>query len=102
MTDFVAINNVYKTNKKLGPVEMLRAIKLAIASEFEAIQIYQQIMESTDDKRIINVLKEITNDEKHHAGGLYKLLEFLSPSDAEEYEYGYQETIENFTDDVSI
>ena len=99
MAEFLKISNVYKTGKKLGPVEMLRAIKLAIASEFEAIQIYQQIMESTDDKRIINVLKEITNDEKHHVGGLYKLLELLSPTDLKEYEHGYDETLENFTDD---
>ena len=99
MAEFLEISSVYKTGKKLGPVEMLRAIKLAIASEFEAIQIYQQIMESTDDKRIINVLNEITTDEKHHAGGLYKLLELLSPSDLKEYEHGYDETLENFTDD---
>ena len=98
MPDFININSVYKTEKKLGAVEMLRAIKLAIASEFEAIQIYQQIMESTNDKRIINVLKEITNDEKNHAGGLYKLLELLSPNDLKEYEHGYDETLENFTD----
>jgi len=99
MAEFLEIGSVYKTGKKLGPVEMLRAIKLAIASEFEAIQIYQQIMESTDDRRIINVLQEITNDEKHHAGGLYKLLELLSPADLKEYEHGYDETLENFTDD---
>lgn len=97
MSDFAKVSCVLKLDKKLNPVEMLRAIKFAITSEFEAIQIYQQIMESTDDKRIINVLKEITEDEKKHAGGLYKLLEFLSPTDNEIYQAGYEETIENFT-----
>lgn len=96
MAEFTQITSVYKTGKKLEPIEMLRAIKLAITSEFEAIQIYQQIMESTEDKRIISVLKEITDDEKHHVGGLYKLLELLSPSDAAEYDYGAEETIENY------
>ena len=96
MTDFVRINHVFKTDKKLGPVEIMRASKLAIASEFEAIQIYQQIMESCDDKRIINVLREITDDEKKHAGGLYRLLEILSPTDAEKYAEGAEETIENY------
>ena len=75
MSELSHISSVYKTDKKMDPVEMLRAIKFAITSEFEAIQIYQKIMESTDDKRIISVLKEITDDEKHHAGGLFKLLE---------------------------
>lgn len=97
MSNFVEISSVYKIGKKLGTTEMLRAIKLALASEFEAIQIYQQIMESTENKRIINVLKEITDDEKKHVGGLYKLLALLSPSDLKEYEKGYQETLENFT-----
>lgn len=97
MVDFVQIKNVYKPAQKLTKTEMLRAIKLALASEFEAIQIYQQIMESTEDTRIVKVLAEITGDEKHHVGGLYKLLELLSPEDFEQYEHGYQETLENYT-----
>ena len=58
MTDFAKVNCVLKPDRKLNSTEMLRAIKFAVSSEFEAIQIYQQIMESTDDKRIVNVLKE--------------------------------------------
>ena len=96
MPEFAEIGSVYSKDKKLNQTEMLRAIKFAIASEFEAIQIYQQIMESTDNTKIINVLKEITEDEKNHAGGLYKLLEILSPTDFKSYEHGYEETIENY------
>lgn len=97
MPDFADIQNVYTPDKKLNEVEMLRAIKFAIASEFEAIQLYQEIMESTDNEDVKKVLTEITNDEKHHAGGLYKLLEILSPEDEKEYEHGVQETIENIS-----
>lgn len=95
MSEFASINHVYTPDKKLSHTEILRAVKFAISSEFEAIQIYQQIMESTDKPEIKRVLAEITEDEKHHVGGLYKLLEFLSPEDYKDYEYGYQETIEN-------
>jgi len=95
MPEFAEISNVYSPAKKLNEVEMLRAIKFAIASEFEAIQLYQQIMESTDNEDVKNVLDEITNDEKHHAGGLYKLLDILSPEDEKEYQHGVQETLEN-------
>lgn len=95
MPEFANIKNVYTPTQKLNEVEMLRAIKFAIASEFEAIQLYQQIMESTDNVEVKKVLDEITNDEKHHAGGLYKLLEILSPEDEKEYLHGVQETIEN-------
>ncbi len=94
MPDFAEIHSVYTPAKKLTTVEMLRAIKFAIASEFEAIQLYQQIMESTDSIEVKKVLGEITDDEKHHAGGLYKLLEILSPEDEEEYQYGERETLE--------
>lgn len=94
MPDFVNIKNVYTPSKKLTQIEVLRAIKFAIAAEFEAIQIYEQIMESTDNQEVKTVLSEITNDEKHHAGGLYKLLYLLSPEDAKEYEHGANETLE--------
>ena len=39
---------------------------------------------------------EISEDEKNHVGGLYKLLEILSPTDFKAYEHGYEETLENY------
>ncbi len=95
MPDFANIKSIYAPAKKLSDVEILRAIKFAIASEFEAIQIYQEIMESTDNEDVKKVLTDITNDEKHHAGGFYTLLKKLSPADAAEYEKGSQETLKN-------
>ncbi|MBR4932245.1 MAG: rubrerythrin [Alphaproteobacteria bacterium] len=98
MTEFINIKNVYTPERKLNEIEMLRAIKFAISSEFEAIQIYQQIAESTDNPQIHTVLAEIALDEKHHVGGLNKLLEILSPTDAQEYTYGAQETLDNISE----
>ena len=94
MTDFAQINCVRSPDKKLSDTEILRAIKFAISSEFEAIQIYQQIAESTDNPKIHTVLAEIALDEKHHVGGLLKLLEILSPEEAQAYQFGQEETIE--------
>ncbi len=95
MPEFAQIDNVYSPRRTLTDVEILRAIKFAIASEFEAIQLYQQIMESTNNESVKNVLEEITDDEKKHAGGLYKLLEILSPEDERVYQEGVEETLEN-------
>lgn len=95
MPEFAQIESVYSPKHTLSEVEILRAIKFAIASEFEAIQIYQQIMESTTNKSIHNVLDEIIEDEKKHAGGLYKLLEILCPEDEKIYQEGVRETLEN-------
>ncbi len=95
MPEFANINSVYAPVKKLSEIEMLRAIKFAIASEYEAIQLYQQIMESTDNKDVQIVLSDVAKEEKHHVGELRKLLEILSPDDEKEYQHGDQETIEN-------
>lgn len=95
MPDFTEIKNVYTPDKKLSPVEMLRAVKFAIASEFEAIQIYQQIVESTDNKSVQIVLNDIAREEMHHVGELRKLLALLSPADEAEYQHGEDETVHN-------
>ncbi len=95
MPEFANINSVYTPDKKLTTIEMLRAIKFAIASEYEAIQLYQQIMESTDNKDVKIVLSDVAKEEKHHVGELRKLLEILSPEDEKEYQHGDRETVEN-------
>lgn len=94
MPDFNTIQNVYNPNRKLNPTEILRAIKFSIAAEYEAIQLYQQIMENTNNKNVIKALAEITEDEKKHVGGLNKLLEILSPEDNKIYQAGAEEILE--------
>ena len=94
MPDFNTIQNVYTPKRKLTPTEILRAIKFSIAAEYEAIQLYQQIMENTNDKNVIKALAEISEDEKKHVGGLNKLLEILSPEDSKIYQAGAKEILE--------
>ena len=94
MPDFNTIQNVYSPDRKLSPVEILRAIKFSISAEYEAIQLYQQIMENTNNKNVIKALAEITEDEKKHVGGLNKLLEILSPEDNKIYQMGAEEILE--------
>lgn len=97
MPEFSTIQNVYTPDRKLSPVEILRAIKFSIAAEFEAIQLYQQIMENTNNKNVIKALAEITEDEKKHVGGLNKLLEILSPEDNKIYQTGAEEILEEIS-----
>ena len=66
MPEFSTIQNVYTPERKLNAVEVLRAIKFSIAAEYEAIQLYQQIMANTNNKNVIRALSEITEDEKKH------------------------------------
>ena len=97
MPDFNTIQNVYSPNRKLSPVEILRSIKFSIAAEYEAIQLYQQIMENTNNRTVIKALAEITEDEKKHVGGLNKLLEILSPEDERIYQAGAEEILEEIS-----
>ena len=94
MPDFNTIKNVYSPERKLTQTEILRAVKFSIAAEYEAIQLYQQIMENTNNKNVIKALAEITEDEKKHVGGLNKLLEILSPEDNKIYQAGAEEILE--------
>jgi len=50
-----------------------------VAAEYEAIQLYMQLAESTDNKLAIEVLKDIADEERVHAGEFLRLLHELAP-----------------------
>lgn len=100
MAVFDNINTVYAPERKLTEAEILRSIRLGIASEYETIQIYQQIIESTDNQAVKTVLTDIANDEMHHAGALIKLMNILSPADAAQYEHGMQKAAQELGKDA--
>ena len=65
-----------------------------IAAEYEAIQLYQQTAESTDNELAKEVLLDIANEEKEHAGEFLRLLRELDPEEIKLYEEGYEEVEE--------
>ncbi len=80
--------------KKLTKQELIRAIRYMIAAEYEAMQLYMQLAESTDDKLAIEVLKDIADEERVHAGEFLRLLKHLAPEEEELYEEGFEEVEE--------
>ena len=46
-----------KKDQKLTHAELVRAIRFMVAAEYEAIQLYMQLAESTDNELAIDVLK---------------------------------------------
>lgn len=86
-TPFRGNNN----DRKLSPNELIRAIRFSIASEFEAIQLYEQISESIDNQEAKKVLDEIAGDERVHAGNFLYLLKLIAPKDAEACKEGFEE-----------
>ena len=74
--------------------ELIRAIRFMIDAEYEAIQLYQQTAESTDNELAKKVLIDIANEEKEHAGEFLRLLRELDPEEEKFYKEGYEEVEE--------
>ncbi|MBN2328285.1 MAG: rubrerythrin [Candidatus Omnitrophica bacterium] len=81
-------------DRKLTHEELVRAIRFMVAAEYEAIQLYMQLAESTDNQLAIDVLKDIADEEKVHAGEFLRLLRELDPNEEKFYEEGAQEVEE--------
>jgi rubrerythrin len=77
--------------KKLNREELIRAIRFMVAAEYEATQLYMQLAESTDNQMVVEVLKDIANDEIVHAGEFLRLLKELAPEEEKLYARGAQE-----------
>ncbi|MDD3618278.1 MAG: ferritin family protein [Desulfobulbaceae bacterium] len=97
MPEFSSPFTVKKSDRKLTREELIRAIRFMIAAEYEAIQLYQQTAESTDDKLAQEVLIDIANEEKEHAGEFLRLLHELDPEENTFYREGYEEVEEMIT-----
>jgi len=80
--------------EKITDEELIRAIRFMIAAEYEAIQLYMQLAESTDNKLAINVLKDIADEERIHAGEFLRLLKELAPDEENFYSEGAEEVEE--------
>jgi rubrerythrin len=94
MPEFSNPFTVLKNERNLSQQELVRAIRFMIAAEYEAIQLYQQTAESTDNQLAREVLLDIANEEKEHAGEFLRLLRELDPEEEKFYREGYEEVEE--------
>jgi rubrerythrin len=83
-----------KKDRKLTNEELIRAIRFMVAAEYEAIQLYMQLAESTDNKLAQDVLKDIADEERVHAGEFLRLLKELAPDEEKYYREGAKEVEE--------
>lgn len=91
MPQFSNSCNVKHCDRKLSQEELVRAIRFNIAAEYEAIQLYQQVIESTDNELVKIVLADIADEEKEHAGELLKVLMELDEDESKHYAEGAKE-----------
>jgi rubrerythrin len=98
MPEFGSPFSGLKNDRKLTEDELVRAIRFMIAAEYEAIQLYMQLAESTDNDLAIAVLKDIADEERVHAGEFLRLLHELAPDEAKLYAEGAEEVEEEIED----
>jgi rubrerythrin len=91
MPEFCNPFSVLKNDRNLTHQELVRAIRFTIAAEYEAIQLYQQSAESTDNQLAGEVLLDLANEEKEHAGEFLFLLRELDPEEGNFCREGYGE-----------
>ncbi|RLJ08022.1 MAG: rubrerythrin [Candidatus Aenigmatarchaeota archaeon] len=69
-------------------------LRLGMIAELDAISLYEQLAEATQDEQIKRVLLDIAKEEKTHVGEFLALLLKLDQEQKEELEKGRKETEE--------
>ena len=94
MPEFGSSFSGLTNDRKLTDTELVRAIRFMVAAEYEAVQLYMQLAESTDNKLAVKVLKDIADEEIVHAGEFLRLLHELAPDEKKFYAEGAKEVEE--------
>jgi rubrerythrin len=81
-------------DKKITQEELIRAVRFMIAAEYEAVQMYMQLAESTEDPLTRKVMREVADEERVHAGEFLRLLHHLAPDEQDFYNEGAAEVEE--------
>ncbi len=78
MPDFMNPFSGKVPDRDLTEQELIRAIRLNIAAEHEAIHLYMAHAEATNHPLAKRVLVDIANEEREHVGEFMRLLEILT------------------------
>jgi len=82
------------SGRKITKDELIRAVRFMVAAEYEAVQLYEQLAESTDHRLARTVLRDIADEERVHAGEFLALLRELAPDEDDFYRKGAAEVDE--------
>ncbi|HCZ07102.1 MAG: hypothetical protein PWP37_99 [Thermotogota bacterium] len=94
MPEFVNPFSGKVPERKMTLSELIRAIRLNIAAEHEAVHLYMAHAEATDHPLAKKVLIDIANEERVHIGEFTKLLEILTKDEARYMAEGAKEVEE--------
>src|SRR5690242_9439280 len=70
--------------RKMTDSELARAIRLNIAAEVDAINLYAAHLDATDNEAARRILAHVIDEEKEHLAEFLELLKILDPKQAQE------------------
>ena len=94
MPEFVNPFSGKVPERKLTKEELIRAIRLNLAAEHEAVHLYMAHAEATDHPLAKEVLIDIANEERVHAGEFSRLLQILTGDEDKFLQEGAEEVDE--------
>lgn len=68
-------------DRKLTLRELTRGLRMMVAAEHEAVHLYEALADATDHPLAKEVLQDIANEERVHAGEFQRLLGILLPDE---------------------
>jgi len=78
MPEFVNPFTGVVAGRKMTDTELLRALRLDLSAEQEAIHLYLAHADATDNELAGKVLKDIADEERVHAGEFQRLIKILA------------------------
>lgn len=91
MPGFASPKESFSFDKKMTKEELIRAMRFFVSAEYEAVQMYMQIAEVSDNELVKEALISISEEELVHVGEFLELINELDPSEKEFYQEGRQE-----------
>lgn len=81
MAEFINPFTGVVPGRKLTLRELCRALRMALAAEEEAIHLYEAIADVADNELAKEVLQDVANEERVHAGEFQRVLSILLPDE---------------------
>jgi rubrerythrin len=88
------LSKIPSLNEKFGKDTDKEILRVGMIAELDAINLYEQLAQATENKEIKNILLDIAKEEKTHVGEFQALLLKIDKEQASELEKGKKEVEE--------
>lgn len=83
--------------KELNEQELIRAIRVGIKAEIDAVHLYDMIAGATTNEEVAKVMRDVAKEERIHIGEFLRILQEIYPQEMEDYNEGASEVEEIFS-----